>query len=170
MKQRFGVDTRIKLVGGSLHFNMPGRGVKRFQERLERFGTAANNMQPAFDEFGRYMTRTSIPENFQREGTSAGQWKPLNPEYAQRKRRAVGNLPILVRSISGGLKSGFRYEATKRTLQIRNIRRVNGVNLFHVHQNGSRKRNIPARPMVFMGTPEQRKFRQIVQTHLYGDR
>lgn len=168
MKQRFGVDTRIKLIGGELHFNMPGRGLSTFQEKITRFSRNANNMQPAFDEYGGYLVRESIPANFRREGTSQRQWKALTPAYAERKRRAGGNAGIL--DFSGGLRSGFRHEATKRTLRVTNRRRVNGVSLFHVHQNGTRKRRLPSRAMVFLGTPEKHKFTEVVQRHLYGER
>lgn len=159
---KFGLNTRIKLLGGTVRFNMDGNRLGQFERRMKAFQRAAGNMQPAFDEYGRYLVTRSIPFNFQREGYGR-KWEPLNSAYAERKRRAVGNKPMLV--YSGELERGFRWKATPRTLQVFNRVKVNGLSLFQIHQEGTE--HIPARPMVFIGTAQQRQFTEIVQAHLY---
>lgn len=161
-RRKFGISTSIKLVGGKVQFNMRGNNLSAFERRIDQYRDAVRNMQDAFDEYGRYLVTRAIPQNFAREGYGR-KWQPLNPAYAERKRRAVGNKPILVHS--GDLKKGFRWKATPRTLQILNREMVNGYNLYQIHQEGTK--HIPARPMVFIGAAQQRKFTEIIQSHLY---
>ena len=160
---KFGKNTRIKIVGGEILLNVPGTETADFERRLKRYGRAAKNMRPAFEEYGRYMIRTAIAKQFRAEGMPQ-KWTPLNPVYAERKKKQHGNKPILV--VSGKLRRGFRHKATKRTLQIINRVKVGAHSLHKIHQEGTG--TIPARPQVVITKQAQRKFRTIVRAHLYG--
>lgn len=156
-------ETRIKLVGGELLFNIEGKGLNRWLDRLDHFATAAKDMQPVFDEFGRYMMN-SIDRNFAAEGRPDS-WQPLaEATIRERIRQGYGASPILHRS--GKLQRGFRMQTGKTFLRI-----LNGVPYFQYHQQDDGKgKKLPRRIMVIMLSQDRAQLTRITNLHLTGGR
>lgn len=150
--QRWGENTRVKLIGGELMVKMPSQPIKRINDRANEIQARADNLRPLLDDFGDYMLER-VEKRFLYEGLPR-RWRPLSPAYARAKARdGFGSKGILQRT--GAMRKGFRARVTPRTLQIINRRSAGGVNLFAVHQSGSRRRKIPARPMLVYGEAER---------------
>jgi hypothetical protein len=64
-------------------------GVDRAQANLVKIESELTRLRPLFQEFGKefYTEEKSLFD--------LAPWKPLTPDYAERKRRAVGDKPIL---------------------------------------------------------------------------
>lgn len=160
-RQRFGRNTTVKLVGGSLYVNIPGRGTQQIRDRATHIQARATNMQPLFNDYGDYLLER-IDKSFRYEGLPR-RWRPLAASTVrERMRLGYGEGPILQRT--GRLRRGFRKKVTPRTLQIANNRSTNGVNLFAVHQHGTR--TIPARPMLRFTRVERMALSRLVEVHL----
>lgn len=162
---KLGTNTRIKLVGGELTFNIDGKNVDAWLARQDNFKTQARNLAPVFQSFGRYMLG-SIDRNFTSEGRPK-QWRRLSPQYARYKQRKVGSKPILV--WSGRMRRGFKFTATQRTLQIYNNRTANGVKLFPLHQDGYAPNNLPARPMLILQDRDKAEMTRLFRRHLFDN-
>lgn len=159
---KFGVNTRLKVVGGSIQVNMEGNATQRWLDRIARFQLNAEDLSVVFGEFGQYMLG-SIDRNFEAGGRP--KWSPLNRAYARYKARfTTGGILVW----TGGLRRGFRYRTTPKTLQIYNNRSVNGVNLFKKHQEGDSKTNLPARPMMLLQSQDRAQLSKILRKQLYG--
>lgn len=161
-RQKRNPETRVKLVGGEIIFNLEGRGIEAWRERLAGFRTRATDLQPVFDEFGDYMLR-SIQRNFQAEGRPQ-RWKPLaQSTLDQRIRQGYGRGPILQRT--GHLKRGFRTNTSHTYLRI-----VNSTPYFKFHQQDRRRgQKIPRRLMVVLLDQDKAQFTQILRGHLEGE-
>ncbi len=69
-------------------------GEKQFSRELLRFGRAAGDMRPAFDEVHELFLKTER-EQFAGEGRYSGGWKPNAPSTTSRKRAKGLDLRIL---------------------------------------------------------------------------
>jgi len=154
---RWGKTTTAKLYGGSIHFRLSDPGTDEWVKALEGVKGKAQNLQPFFDRFGRYMLEGSIPRNFA-AGGRPDRWPPLTPAYQKRKLAKWGNRPILV--ASGKMQQGFVYEATKRTLRIRNR-----MPYFDIHQRGGG--HVPQRIMLLMQRGDKSVAGKFLKRHLY---
>lgn len=155
---REGKNTRIRVVGGTVHFSFENPQNITFAERISHYGRRAKDMSPVFDEYGPYMLR-SIDRNFQAEGRP-DRWARLAPATIQERiRLGFGRGPILQRTKK--LRRGFRTESGKRTFRIKNI-----VDYFAHHQYGAPKANIPMRRMVVLLVQDRAQFTRIARKHL----
>ncbi len=152
-------ETRVKLLGGEISFNLEGRGIEAWRERLEGFRTKATNLQPVFDEFGQYML-ASINRNFQNEGRPR-KWPALAPStLQQRTRQGYGAGPILYRT--GRLQRGFRVNTGSTYMRI-----VNDTPYFKYHQQDKRPgKVIPRRIMVVLLDQDKAQFTRILRGYL----
>lgn len=152
-------ETRVKLLGGEISFNLEGRGIEAWRERLEGFRTKATNLQPVFDEFGQYML-ASINRNFQNEGRPR-KWPALAPStIQQRTRQGYGAGPILYRT--GRLQRGFRVNTGSTYMRI-----VNDTPYFKYHQQDKRRgKKIPRRIMVVLLDQDKAQFTRILRRYL----
>jgi len=168
--QRFGFSqgrkTTVKLLGADVTVRN-GLEVDDFVAHLEALGMRFNDFQPVMERFGEYIVDEHIPRQFKRRRTPK-RWAPLSPDYAARKRRLYGNLPLLV--LSSRMRGGFKAQATKRTLQI--INRVaagqgrNKTPRWTWHQLGTE--TMPARPMLQINKADYARLRQIAQAYVTG--
>jgi phage gpG-like protein len=155
---KFGKNTRLKIVGGTLEVNMEGKGIDRWLARIQRFQLQAENLDEPFGKFGLYMLGV-VERNFAAEGRP--KWKPLNPDYAKWKaKHSSGGILVW----SGKLRKSFRYRVTPRTLQIYSTSR-----LFPWHQEGVPQNNLPARPMVNLQPRDRAELSKLIRSHLYGN-
>ncbi len=152
-------ETRVKLLGGEISFNLEGRGIEEWRGRLEGFRTRATNLQPVFDEFGRYMLG-SIRRNFEAEGRPR-KWQPLAPStIQQRTRQGYGAGPILYRT--GRLRHGFRVNTGSTFMRI-----VNDTPYYKYHQQDKRPgKTIPRRIMVVLLDQDKAQFTRIWRRYL----
>lgn len=159
---RFGRNTTVKLLGGELRINIPGRAPRLMTDRAREIIDASEDLRPVFDEFGEYMLER-IDKQFQYEGLPR-RWKPLAPAtIADKQRQGYGNRGMLQRT--GRLRRGFRVKSTRRTLKIINRRSVGGVNLFAVHQKGTK--TIPARPMLVYSRVERTRLTKLINEKVW---
>ena len=168
--QRFGFSqgrkTTVKVLGADVTVRN-GIETDDFVGYLEDLGMRVNDFQPVMERFGEYLVEEHIPRQFKRRGTPK-RWAPLSKDYAAIKRRLYGNLPLLV--LSGRMKAGFRYEATKRTLRV--INRVaagqgrNKTPRWTWHQTGTE--TMPARPMLQVNQYDYTRLRQFAQAYVTG--
>lgn len=159
-----GRKTTVKLLGADVTIRN-GIETDDFVAYLEDLGLRVNDFQPVMERFGEYLVEEHIPRQFKRRGTPK-RWAPLSQAYADRKRRQYGNLPLLV--LSGRMKAGFKYEATKRTLRV--INRVaagqgrNKTPRWTWHQDGTD--TMPARPMLQINPYDYTRLRQFAQSYV----
>lgn len=160
-RQRFGRNTTVKLLGGTLYVNVPGRGTQHIRDRAMHIKARSENLKPLFSAYGEYLLGR-IDKSFRYEGLPR-RWQPLAQSTVKdRIRRGYGSGPILQRT--GRLRRGFRKQVTPRTLQISNPVSARGVNLFAVHQQGTR--TIPARPMLRITRVERAALSRLIEEHL----
>lgn len=165
-RQKFGRNTRVKIIGGEFRFNIPGRGLTQFENRINRFVRQAKDPRDMLDAIGNAIL-DEIDESFTRQ-SGLRKWDRLTPSYAERKRKAgYGNRPILV--YSGEMRRSIRKKVTPRTVQIISNRKENGVNLFQVHQNTRLEwiRKPPlSRPREMAVIRDRNKIERILRNHL----
>lgn len=162
-RQAFGTNTTIKLLYGQLRVNVPGKVIRRAFTRNQEVMENVGDLRPLFDAFGDYMLER-IDKRFRYEGLPK-RWAPLAPATLRDKaRQGYAGRGILQRT--GRLRRGFRAVSTPRTLQIINRRSVRGVNLYQVHQHGTR--TIPARRMVDFGDVERKALRRFTARYVWG--
>lgn len=155
----YGRQTIIKSVGGEIRFRFDDVHTDQWAKLYEEVGLAMEDMEPVFDEFGRYMVSESIPATFKARGRPR-RWALLSESYALRKfgrRRAIATLVD-----TGKMKWGFRHRAFPRTLRIENSRRY-----WMFHQLGTRK--MPQRAIVQFLRQDKTKFLDIAHEHVYHE-
>lgn len=152
-RQRFGKNTAIKILGGTIYTNPPNGTLTHLSNRATTLRTGMNQLKPVLNDFGEYMVKKRIPAVFRKQGLPR-RWKPLAPSTLEEKERlGYGSKGILERT--GRLKRSWRYKATQRTVKVFSRRSSGGVNIANVHQYGSRDRRIPARRMLVIGKNER---------------
>lgn len=134
---------RIKVQGVDIFVRRSGTDLVAYMARLEDASTRMVNLKPVFDAFEPIWHQQEA-RIFTSEGIPA--WPRLSPAYADRKRREVGRLPILVytgrlRSSLVGRSKDSIYEATPRTLKM-----GTRVPYSTYHSEGTSR--MPARPHV----------------------
>lgn len=153
---------RVKLVGAEIEFNLEGKGVEEWLERLDHFRTSAEDLRSVFDPFGRYMLR-SIDRTFISEGRPR-RWRALKPATVrERIRQGYGAGPILQRTRS--LRYGFRSLPGKKSLRI-----INTQFYFRFHQQDERAgRIIPRRIMVQLLDQDKAQFTRLFRQEMERD-
>lgn len=160
-KQKRGVSTRIKLVGGEVTFSMQDSQLVEMRQPLDHYTEGSKNFSPVFEEFWQYHRR-SIQRNFEAEGRPE-KWAPLKAAtIRERIRLGYGAGPILVRT--GALKRGFRADWGPRSYRVSNLKFY-----FPFHQQGAPRANIPARPMLTLLPQDLAQFTRIARKHLGAD-
>ena len=103
-----------------------------------------------------------VDENFEKEGRPR-RWRPLSKRYAEQKRRQGYSGKILEKS--GALRRSITERYT-------NTEAVVGTNLKYaaVHQFGSRKKNIPARPFLKVTREDVARFTNITKQYILDTR
>lgn len=150
----------VDLPGVTLAIDTTGRGLEDYRTTLLIRRDRMENLQPALDAFGFFLLST-IEQRFQSQGQP--RWAPLKPRTVAEKRRlGFGDKGILERT--GQLRRGFRKRATRDTLVLTNNRTANGVNLFAVHQSGTRR--IPARPMMVFDRRARERLAVTLRGHI----
>lgn len=158
---KFGKFTRIKLVGGTLNFNLEGNAIPKWAKRHDHFKTFAKDMSPFFLDYGEYQLK-SIDRNFVAEGRPK-KWTSLAPStIALRLAAGFGVRPILQRT--GRLRRSFKMSATKRTMKI-----TNRVPYFQMHQqdDGAGKK-LPRRIMVLLLDQDKAQLTRKFRSHIEG--
>ncbi len=148
-RQKWGLNTKVKFIGGELKVNVDGStGPDDFKKDLNGIITRGSNMKPAMEEIGRYYLGVTR-RNFKAQGRPK-KWSDLQPAtIADRIRRGFGAGPILQRtkrlfnSLTKKGAPGGIFKATKKTLQY-----GSKVRYFNTHQFGDSGRNIPRRQMI----------------------
>jgi phage gpG-like protein len=151
--------TVTRSVGGLVGVRFTGIDLDDYALALRGIARRGQNMQPAFEEWGRYLVEEHVPEQFARQGTPK-RWARLSPTYAAWKRRKYGNLPILVRT--GGMRAGFQWKAHPRSMQIVNLKKY-----WQYHQFGTR--HMPARPVLQVRKQDQDRLAQISLAYLIAE-
>jgi len=122
-------DTRIRLMGCTLHVRMPGFDADSWVRRYEELRGRGKNLLPVFERFGRYLLE-SVDRNFAAEGRPS-RWAALSPRYAARKARQFPGKGIL--EATGQMRTGFWYTASAQTVKVGNKNRWWWI----VHQQGT---------------------------------
>jgi len=99
-----------------------------FDKNFNRIDRSLGDFRPIWRVVEKEFHR-SEKEQFNSEGSlgASGKWKPLSKNYAKRKKKEVGNLPILQRS-----KKLFRAVTSRSTHTVVKIRKdsyIRGTNL-----------------------------------------
>jgi phage gpG-like protein len=164
MAPTFGQTTRIKVVGGEVHFRFEQWEKTDLVRAAEHYGEALDDWSPVFEQFWPYQ-KSSIMRNFEAQGRPT-RWKRLSKRtIADRRRRGYGAGPILVRS--GTLKRGFLGDWGKKYFRINNrARSPKGYPYFWVHQLGAAKAHIPQRIMVVLLRQDQAQFTKLARKHI----
>ena len=136
-------------------------GLKHIQQKLKIQAEKLEDLKGYWDLVGRFMEKRTIKERFDKEQTPDGtKWQPLSPARVKQrlKKHKKGNFKIL--SDEGYLRR-IHYEAGKNYVQI-------GTNVKYakVHQYGSKKRNIPARPFLGVNEYELRHIKGMLTSYV----
>lgn len=160
-KQRRGVNTRIKFIGGEISFSVRDSQFVEWMQPIEHFGRAARDFSPVFAQYSDYHRR-SIERNFAAEGRPT-RWASLKDSTIEdRRRQGFGAGPILYRT--GTLANSWRFDWGPRSYRVWNSRWW-----WVVHQMGSKDGTIPARPMLTLLPQDKAQFTRIARQHLTGD-
>lgn len=161
-RQRRGQVTRIKTIGGEVTFSVQDSQFVEWRQPVEHFGRAARDYGPVFEAYSAYHRR-SIDRNFAAEGRP-DRWAALAPAtIADRRRRGFGAGPILQRT--GALARSWRFDWGPRHYRVWNARWW-----WVVHQSGSEKANVPARPMLVLLPQDKAQFTRLARQHLLPGR
>lgn len=125
-----------------MDINIQAEGLKILQNKLLAQARKLEDLTDYWKRIGEYVVKRTINERFSKEQAPDGtKWQSLSPARIKQrmKRHKRGNMKIL--ADTGELRRSVKYEAYKNYVRI-------GSNLKYapVHQFGSEKRNIPARP------------------------
>jgi phage gpG-like protein len=164
MPAKFGKTTRIKVVGGAVHFRYEQWEKTDLVRAVEHYGAALDDWSPVFAKFWPYQ-KASLRRNFEAQGRP-NRWRRLaRRTLADRRRKGYGPGPILVRS--GTLKRGFLGDWGKTYFRINNrARSRRGYPYFWPHQLGAPKANIPQRIMVVLLQQDQAQFTRLARQHI----
>jgi len=139
--------------------------------RLMKMLNKTGNLRPALKLAGVHMYK-SINENFQAQGRPTG-WRPLKEKTIKRRRKGkgVGTAQILLDT--GVLRASVTSPTPKKAkaksiYRLSNDRLEIGTNLTYamVHQKGSTKKNIPARPYMLFQTEDSKKIQKIFKNYV----
>lgn len=156
MATKFGKNTVIKVVGGTVEFRFADPEVDEYSRALAHYRTQAKDFTDVFTEFGPHMIR-SIDRNFQLEGRPRA-WQALSySTIRERERLGYGSGPILVRT--GALKAGFKFSFRKQSFQI-----VNSQFYYGYHQRGGPV--IPRRQMVVLLDEDKSTFTRLARKNM----
>ncbi len=138
-------------------------GDLQLDRTLERIDARAVDAAPAFDKMGNSLLLAEQRQFKSAGGYGSGGWAPLSEPYATRKRRQVGNKPILV--YTGTLRQGL----THRPFPIDVVEAgfaVFGTDLDYALylQNGTPR--MPARPVIDLPESIRRNWVKILQRWL----
>lgn len=127
--------------------------VTRFNHSIGRDLKKLTDMTVPMKQSGIYMIGQNT-RNFINESTPDGKkWKPLSKATIARRKKGkkkkrsdkiLQDTGILKRSVT----AGKNIEVTKNSMVIEAHRKSGNVDIARVHQLGSRKRKIPARPFL----------------------
>ena len=136
-------------------------GLEHVKRLLNVQAEKLEDLTDYWDSVGKYMEKKTIQERFEKEQAPDGtKWKPLSPARIKQrlKRHKRGNMKIL--SDTGELRR-IHYEAGKNYVQI-------GTNVKYakVHQFGSKKKNIPARPFLGVNEYELRHIKGMLTSYI----
>lgn len=107
-------------------------------------------------------------QTFATEGTSAGTpWKPLSAPYSRRKVRA-GRRDLLV--VSGSLRASLTGGTLWKSEKVSpdHLRLGSRHPLAHLHQRGTKGKQLPARPVLVVTRSLRREIRDAVKRSLLG--
>jgi len=155
----YGRQTVVKTIGGEITFRFQDVKADQWGKYLEDVGLAMEDMEPVFDEFGRYLVEENIPETFRARGRPR-RWARLSESYALQRfgrRRAIATLVL-----SGRMKRGFRWKAFPRSMRIENSRTY-----WTYHQSGTR--HMPQRVILQLLRQDKSKFLDIAHEHIHGE-
>ena len=142
-------------------------GLEHVKRLLNVQAEKLEDLTEYWDSVGKYMEKKTIQERFEKEQAPDGtKWQPLSPARVKQrlKKHKKGDFKIL--SDTGELRR-IHYEAGKDYMQI-------GTNVKYakVHQYGSKKKNIPARPFLGVNEYELRHIKGMltsyVKRHIIG--
>lgn len=131
----------------------PKFDAKNFQSFAKNLKSSVSNLEPAFDEFGRYL-QTETVDQFTREIDPDGKrWSPLSPRTLERKQT-----PYILRETFEMFNSFF-YTATKKSF-------VYGLAdpKYRFHHEGTSR--MPARVVIGITSARKDKFNEIVILYL----
>jgi hypothetical protein len=157
----WGRQTVVKVLGGEIKFRFDDVHADQWGKLFEEIGLAMEDMEPVFDEFGRYMVEENIPQTFAKRGRPR-RWAMLSERYAMRRfgrRRAVATLVL-----TGKMKRSFRWKAFPRSMRIENSRRY-----WLYHQLGAPRAHLPQRVIVQLLRQDRSKFLDIAHEHVYDE-
>lgn len=111
--------------------------------------------------------RNSILDSFKNErSVFDGKWKPLKNSTLTYKKKKGFSERILHKS--GNLSSNWMIEATNNKVEVfNNTQSKNGFKYGLIHQYGSKKKNIPARP--FLPIDNTNVLHQSIRSMIYKD-
>lgn len=153
-----GTRTTLKLVGADVAIRTSYDSAD-IAASLEALSISAKHLQPVLDDYGAYIVDKHIQNQFKRQGTPK-RWAALSRDYAAWKLANYGRKPILV--LTGRMKAGFKWQATARTLVIKNSRKY-----WQYHQDGTDK--MPARPVMQIGKRDRDQLIRIAHRHFRFD-
>lgn len=145
------------------------------QAELKRLIERGQDLRPALGEIGEYLVRDMWPKRFaEKRGPDGLPWAPVSEMYAKRKRagtaaqakgdaRSTSAADLL--ELTGELMDYPRYQFAEggNALDF-------GVNTVWAatHQFGDPRRNIPARPFLYLDEQDQAEARRIFVAWLFG--
>ena len=135
---------------------------RRISEALQRLAERTEDITPALQNIGEYM-RFRTEENFRNESTPDGQrWAALSLTYAAQKRKRGRINKIL--QFKGDLRSSIAYQLIgKDSVAIGTNVAVGAYSLGSIHQFGSPRRKIPARPFLGISDTDAEEIVAIIE-------
>lgn len=146
------------------------------QAELKRLVDRGQDLRPALGEIGEYLLRDMWPKRFrEKRGPDGLPWAPVSERYAKRKLAgtaagargdARSNSAAALLELTGELMDSPRYQLAEGGTALHF-----GVNTLWAatHQFGDPRRNIPARPFLFLDADDQDEVRRVFVSWIRGE-
>lgn len=141
------------------------KGLRSASQRIKMTGERSESLRPVWPKIERYL-REQFLRQFETDGAALGRpWKPLEARYAAEKA-AEGLRDILVST--GGLRASYLGEGRwKVSEQTDSTLRVGSKHpLAHIHQRGTPRGHVPARPVLQVTAEMKREVRKMISDYL----
>lgn len=119
---------------------------KRVVARMSAIRVRGGNIRPWFNKLARHLAEAQLM-NFMTQGSLAGGWAPLSPQYMTWKAKSNPAAPMMVRT--GDLMASLtNRDRLVQSMTGTKMRIGSDVDYAHFHQRGTR--NMPARKILIV--------------------